>query len=32
VIGWAPERSLDDILTDVVAFEREALAVGGRLS
>jgi UDP-glucose 4-epimerase len=32
VIGWTPERSLDDILTDVVAFEREALAVGGRLS
>jgi UDP-glucose 4-epimerase len=22
-IGWAPERSLDDILEDVVAFERE---------
>jgi UDP-glucose 4-epimerase len=30
--GWAPERSLDDILQDVVAHEREALAVGGRLS
>jgi UDP-glucose 4-epimerase len=25
-IGWAPTRSLDDILGDVIAYEREALA------
>ena len=31
-VGWTPERSLDDILEDVVAHEREALAVAGRLS
>ncbi len=30
--GWTPERTLDDILQDVVAHEREALAVAGRLS
>jgi hypothetical protein len=23
-IGWEPERSLDDILADVIAFERRA--------
>jgi UDP-glucose 4-epimerase len=26
-IGWAPERSLDDILEDVLAYERERLEV-----
>ncbi len=31
-VGWTPERTLDDILEDVVAHEREALAVAGRLS
>ena len=25
-IGWAPTRSLDDILADVIAYERAALA------
>ncbi len=27
-IGWAPTRSLDDILDDVIAHERDALAAG----
>ena len=30
--GWVPERSLDDILDDVIAHEREALALAGRVS
>ena len=25
-IGWAPERTLDEILADVIAFERAELA------
>ena len=25
-IGWAPTRSLDEILADVIAFERQATA------
>ena len=25
-IGWAPTRDLDDILADVIAFERAALS------
>jgi UDP-glucose 4-epimerase len=31
-VGWTPERSLDDSLEDVVAPEREALVVAGRVS
>jgi hypothetical protein len=25
MIGWSPQRSLDEILADVIAFERTAL-------
>ncbi len=28
LLGWAPTRSLDQILADVIAFERERLAAG----
>jgi UDP-glucose 4-epimerase len=27
-IGWAPTRTLDEILEDVIAYERDALAAG----
>jgi UDP-glucose 4-epimerase len=30
--GWAPKRSLRDILLDVIAFERAGGAAGGRVS
>ncbi len=29
-IGWAPTQTLDDILADVIAFERSAMAAGHR--
>ena len=31
VTGWRPRRTLEEILTDVIAYERERLAVGERL-
>jgi nucleoside-diphosphate-sugar epimerase len=29
LIGWRPRRSLDQIITDVIASAREPLAIGG---